>query len=66
MNPVELLQRRLTGGYELALFRSGRTGDRLREAQPVQHRECLAVRVGVFNGKASQIRLHALVDVESQ
>src|ERR1700722_17276372 len=53
VNPVELLQRCLTGGKELVLFRWGRTGNRLLEAQPIQYRECLAVGVGVFNGKAS-------------
>jgi hypothetical protein len=63
---VELLQRRLAGGKELALFRCGRTGNRLLEAQPVQHRECLAARVGVFNGKAGQILFHALGDVEGE
>ena len=66
MHPVELLQRSLAGGNELALFRRSRAGDRLSETQAVQHRQRLPIGVGVLNGKASQIRRHALIDVEGE
>jgi hypothetical protein len=66
MHPVELLQRSLAGGNELALFRRSRAGDGLSETQAVQHRQRLPIGVGVLNGKASQIRCHARVDVEGE